>query len=64
MLNGTPEAKTFTFPAATRGLRWRQFIDTAKESPKDVYPNFDGPVAPANRHVDLIYRSAMVWIAD
>jgi len=64
MFNGTPEAKTFLFPAATRGLRWRQFVDTSKDAPKDIYPNLDGPIAPANRHVELIYRSAMVWIAD
>jgi glycogen operon protein len=64
MLNGTPETKTFIFPAATRGLRWRQLIDTSKDASKDIYPNLDGPVAPANRHVDLIYRSSMVWVAE
>ncbi|MFN7333516.1 MAG: glycogen debranching enzyme, partial [bacterium] len=64
MLNGTPETKHFVMPSATRGIRWRLFMDTSKESPKDVYPNYDGPYAPANRQLDLIYRSSVVWIGD
>lgn len=64
MLNGTPETKQFIMPAATRGIRWRLFMDTAKESPKDVYPDLDGPLAPASRQIELIYRSSMVWIGD
>lgn len=64
MLNGTPETKPFTMPPPTRGIRWRLFMDTAKDVPKDIYPNLDGPLAPANRHVELIYRSAVVWVGD
>jgi glycogen operon protein len=64
MFNGTPETKQFQFPNPTRGLRWRVFIDTTKDSPLDLYPNLDGPFAPPQRQVELLYRSAMVWIAD
>jgi glycogen operon protein len=64
MLNGTPETKSFHFPAATRGLRWRTFIDTTKDSPNDIFPNLDGPIAPANRQIELLYRTSMVWISD
>jgi glycogen operon protein len=64
MLNGTPETKHFVMPSVTRGIRWRLFMDTSKESPKDVYPNYDGPYAPANRQLDMIYRSSIVWIGD
>ncbi|MEQ1827188.1 MAG: glycogen debranching protein GlgX [Pirellula sp.] len=64
MLNGTPETKMFLLPPQTRGIRWRLFADTAKESPKDLYPNLDGPVAPANRQIEMLYRSMMVWVAE
>jgi glycogen operon protein len=64
MLNGTPETKLFTMPAQTRGIRWRLFADTSKESPKDLYTNLDGPVAPATRQIELLYRTTMVWVAE
>jgi glycogen operon protein len=64
MLNGTPESKVFAIPPPTRGIRWRMFLDTSKESPKDVYPNLDGPFAPANRQIELMYRSTVVWIGE
>jgi glycogen operon protein len=64
MLNGTPESKVFTMPPQTRGIRWRLFADTSKESPKDLYPDLDGPVAPATRQIELLYRSTMIWVAE
>ena len=64
MLNGTPESKVFTMPPQTRGIRWRLFADTAKESPKDLCPDLDGPVAPATRQIELLYRSTMIWVAE
>ncbi len=63
-MNGTPETKVFQLPDATRGLRWRLFLDTSKDSPKDIYPDLDGPEPPANRKLEMIYRSMAVYVAD
>ncbi len=64
LMNATPETKSFILPEVTRGLRWRMFLDTGRESPNDIYPDLDGPEAPANRHIDLLYRSMQVYVAD
>ncbi len=64
LFNGTPEARTFVMPESVRGLRWRLFMDTQRPSPGDVYPGLDGPDMPANRHIEMAYRSSAVYIAD
>ncbi|GIW99276.1 MAG: glycogen operon protein GlgX homolog [Pirellulaceae bacterium] len=64
MFNGTPETLVFHMPDQVRGQRWSLLIDTSADAPKDIYPDFDGPDAPANRQVELIYRSLKVLVAD
>jgi hypothetical protein len=39
-------------------------IDTAADSGADIYPNLDGPPAPANRRAELVYRSLQVYVAE
>jgi glycogen operon protein len=57
------DARHFTLPAAARGLPWRLFVDTAAASPNDIYPDLNGPAAPANDIVTLESRSMMVYVA-
>ena len=38
--------------AAGRGLGWRLLLDTAAESPADIYPDLDGPPAPKRGGAD------------
>jgi glycogen operon protein len=64
IMNGTPESKKLVLPEMIRGQRWRLFMDTSKDSPEDIYPDLDGPEPPANRHLDLPYRSMMVFVAE
>lgn len=64
IMNGSPETKKLVLPEMVRGQRWRLFLDTSKESPEDMYPDLDGPEPPANRHLDLPYRSMMVYVAE
>jgi isoamylase len=39
-------------------------IDTAAESPNDIFPNLDGPIAASNRQVPLVYRSLQVFVSE
>ncbi len=64
LLNPTPESRLFQLPEQARGLRWRLFLDTSKDSPADIYPDLDGPEPPANRQIELIYRSMMAFVGD
>ncbi len=64
LFNGTPDTLKFSLPDQIRGLRWSLLIDTAKGEDEDIFPKLDGPAAPANRRVDLIYRSLQVYVAE
>ena len=43
LLNSAAEPHQFTTPAITHSLKWNLFLNTAEESPGDIYPNCDGP---------------------
>jgi glycogen operon protein len=64
LMNPTPESRTFHLPDHTRGLRWRRLIDTAAEEPEDLFLNLDGPEAPANRQIEIVYRSMVVYVGS
>ncbi len=64
LFNGTPDTLKFVLPDQIRGLRWSLLIDSAADEAKDIFPKLDGPAAPANRRVELIYRSLQVYVAD
>ncbi len=64
MFNSTPQTLDCVLPEQIRGLRWSELIDTNAEASKDIYPNLDGPPAPANRKVELVYRSMKAFVAD
>ncbi|HBE69821.1 MAG TPA: glycogen debranching enzyme GlgX [Planctomycetaceae bacterium] len=64
LFNGTGDKLTFNLPDQIRGLRWTKLLDTDAETGKDIFPNLDGPPAPANRRVDVIYRSMQAYVAD
>ena len=65
-LNGTPEIARFAFPSASRPdtLSWRLFVDTAAEPPKDIYPNFDGPMPLPGMNVTLESRSMQIFACE
>lgn len=46
------EPVTFRLPEELRTLSWRLFVNTAAESPNDIYPSLDGPEFTADE--DLI----------
>ena len=64
LFNGTPDTLKFVMPDQIRGLRWSLLLDTATEAGQDIFPDLDGPAAPANRRVELIYRSTQVYVAE
>jgi glycogen operon protein len=64
MLHGGIQPRRFVVPAIARTIPWRLFVDTAAESPKDIYPDLDGPKAPGSGHMMLLDRSARVYISQ
>jgi isoamylase len=62
MLNSTPDPFDFAVPESVVGRKWRLFIDTASPSPRDIYPNLDGPALPCSKRVPLTYRSLKCFV--
>ncbi len=58
------DARHFTLPPLARDMAWRLFVDTAAESPSDIYPALDGPPPPPNDIVTLEARSMRVYVAE
>jgi glycogen operon protein len=63
LVNATSNAREFILPAVAKGLRWRLFIDTAAESPQDIYPELDGP-PPVTGALALLDRSLRCYVAE
>jgi glycogen operon protein len=57
------EPETFRIPEIARELPWRLFVNTAADSPDDVYPGLDGPRAPMDGQLTLQSRSLICYVA-
>jgi isoamylase len=53
----------FVIPAELRKLPWKTFIDTGSESPRDAYPNADGPALPAKGELQMLNHSLQCYVA-
>ena len=47
LIHPGPQTQKFQIPAELQRLPWKLFLDTAAETPSDVYPNADGPACRA-----------------
>ena len=63
MLNPIGQPREFMVPDLVRTVRWRRFIDTAAESPADVFPNLDGPPPPLSGPIKLAERSLVCYVS-
>jgi len=64
MMHAGSEPRQFSIPKIAQTLAWRLFINTAAESPADVYPELNGPPANAGKGVELESRSLICYVAD
>lgn len=63
MFNSTGDDRTQRLPDVGRGMKWNLFIDTAGESPNDIYTDLKGPTSPSNRLVDMPCHSLKVYVS-
>jgi isoamylase len=64
LLNPTPDGREFMIPSLTKDHSWRLFVDTAAESPRDIFPELDGPRIPESGRVRLAYRSLCCYVSE
>ncbi|HUY31477.1 MAG TPA: glycogen debranching protein GlgX [Pirellulales bacterium] len=62
LVNAGESPREFHLPPLARDIEWRLFVDTGAESPKDVYPEADGPAPKAGART-LIELSLACYVA-
>lgn len=62
LFNNGIDWREFCVPPEARLIPWRLFVDTAAESPRDIFPSDDGPLLK-NECLTLQGRSMMVFTA-
>lgn len=63
MFNSTGQIRDFQMPEFGRGMQWNLFIDTAAESPEDIYPEADGPIPFSGRVIRIPHHSMKVFVS-
>jgi len=63
LINGTPHPRQFKLPSLAKVVRWRLFADTAADSPRDIFPQLDGPLLPKSGLLNLAERSMRCYVA-
>jgi len=63
MMNAGEDAVHFRMPDLARGPSWRLFVNTAAASPRDIFPDLNGPAHASNAPVELPQRSTIVLVA-
>ena len=64
MFNSGQSVCRFLIPTIAKSKQWRVFINTAADSPKDIFPRLDGPLISNNGSVSLPIKSMVVLVAD
>jgi glycogen operon protein len=62
LIHGGTAPRLFEMPQVVRNHAWRLFFDTAAVSPKDIYPDCDGPVLPRSSRLTLQERSIVCFV--
>ena len=62
LIHAGTDSRHFVLPPAARAIDWYLFLNTAAESPCDIYPSLDGP-SPTSGVVTMEARSMAVYVA-
>ncbi len=62
MFNSTGQEREFSMPLFATGARWNLFVDTAAESPADIFPELNGPVQALQTKVFMAHHSLKVFV--
>jgi glycogen operon protein len=63
LINASDEPEVFTMPVVARGASWKLFFDTAADSPRDIYPDLDGPRPPVTGEMTVSEKSLRCYVA-
>jgi glycogen operon protein len=63
LINGASHPNEFLVPTVARNINWSLLLDTSEPSPRDIFPDQDGPPLPASGRVRLADRTMRCYIA-
>jgi glycogen operon protein len=63
MMHSWHDSAQFAVPAVAASIPWRLFIDTAAESPEDIYPEADGP-PPERGLITMVGYSLRCYVGE
>ncbi len=63
MVNNSHEPHPFIVPPVAKSTPWRLVIDTAAPSPRDAFPDGDGPPLPRSGSFRMTQRSLRCYLA-
>ena len=63
MLHAGAEPCKFVIPKIARPYSWRLFVNTAAPTPRDIYPDLQGPPSPGDGMVLVEGRSLICYVA-
>ena len=63
IFNSSHESAKFTIPEIAKSRQWNLLVDTSAESPRDIYPNLDGPALESEHVCPLPVKSLKVYVA-
>ena len=63
LIHGGQTQQEFHLPSPALDIPWRLFVDTAAASPLDIFPQADGPAAPADGRIILEHHSMKCFVA-
>jgi len=64
LINGGQQPREFVLPPVARSQPWQLLLDTAADSPDDIFPDGDGPSLASRRKLNLQDRSILCYVAE
>ncbi|MCA9188418.1 MAG: glycogen debranching enzyme, partial [Planctomycetales bacterium] len=64
LFNASPESRQFILPPIAKGIKWRLLVDTASDSPDDIYTDGNGPPLPTSGRLTLLDRSMRCYVSS
>ena len=66
LYNAAPESQEFMLPTVVKSRPggWKMLLDTAADTPNDVFPEADGPAPPLSGKLTMIGRSMRCYVAS
>jgi glycogen operon protein len=64
LVNSNYQPRRFLLPVIAKDRRWNLFLDSAADTPREVFPKIDGPPPPTSGVLELDGKCVRVYVAE